>query len=190
AGRIDGIVSDSHPSKQMPEIVLNGANLGDVERGDVKGGGREEPGAQEAGPLTCLSNYFKKFAGDGTKSPPRVPLTEVLWSFIGTVCGIGCVAALHWNFAELNDASLVMIIGSFGATAVLVYGAPSVPLSQPRNVIGGHTVSAIVGVSVRMVISDMICQGGCYWASSALAVALAISAMQLTKTLHPPGGAT
>lgn len=48
-----------------------------------------------------------------------------------------------------GGGSLPLAIGSMGATAVLVYGLPDSPLSTPRNVIGGHMISALVGVVVR-----------------------------------------
>lgn len=77
-----------------------------------------------------------------------------------------------------------MIVGSFGASAVLIYGAIKSPLAQPRNLLGGHVFSAIVGVaSYKMFGGDM-------WLASAIAVATAIAIMHATKTLHPPGGAT
>ena len=66
----------------------------------------------------------------------------------------------------------------------MIYGAINSPLAQPRNLIGGHIVSAIIGVTVHKLIPNEI------WLSSALAVALSIVFMQITKTLHPPGGAT
>lgn len=75
-------------------------------------------------------------------------------------------------------------IGSFGASAVLAYGAPQAPFPQPRNIIGGHCISAIVGVSVYLLLGD----AGIF--ACPLAVSLAIVAMQLTGTVHPPGGAT
>ncbi len=37
-----------------------------------------------------------------------------------------------------NGMGLPLLIGSFGASAVLVFGAPSSPLARARNVIGGH----------------------------------------------------
>ncbi len=77
-----------------------------------------------------------------------------------------------------------MIIGSFGASAVLIYGAVRSPLAQPRNFIGGHVISAIIGVTCYKLFPSQL------WLSSSLAVATAIAAMHATKTLHPPGGAT
>ena len=116
------------------------------------------------------------------KSPPRVSFSEVFWSWVGSFLGIAAVASL--NFHELDGTDLVMIIGSFGASAVLIYGAIKSPLAQPRNLIGGHVFSALVGVLSYQCLHSHIC------AASAVAVATAIAVMHLTKTLHPPGGAT
>nr|WP_256604448.1 HPP family protein [Sphingobacterium multivorum] len=58
------------------------------------------------------------------------------------------------------------------------------PLAQPRNLIGGHVVSAIAGVTVAQLLPDII------WLTAPFAVALSIVCMQHTRTLHPPGGAT
>lgn len=80
--------------------------------------------------------------------------------------------------------NLPLLIGSFGATAVLLYGAPQSPLAQPRNVIGGHVVSALIGVVTFQML------GACGLLAPSLAVSTAIVAMRLTGTLHPPGGAT
>jgi CBS-domain-containing membrane protein len=77
-----------------------------------------------------------------------------------------------------------MIIGSFGASAVLIYGAISSPLAQPRNLIGGHVFSALTGVTCYKLFSSHL------WIASAISVATAIAIMQLTDTIHPPGGAT
>ena len=84
----------------------------------------------------------------------------------------------------LDKMENVFLIGSFGASSVLVYGAIQSPLAQPRNLVGGHMVSAIIGVTVYQLLPDII------WLTAPLAVALSIVMMQVTKTLHPPGGAT
>ena len=77
-----------------------------------------------------------------------------------------------------------MIIGSFGASAVLIYGAIRSPLAQPRNLIGGHMISAAIGVTTYKLLPAPL------WLTSAIAVATSIAIMHATKTLHPPGGAT
>lgn len=117
-----------------------------------------------------------------TTSPPRVSISEIIWSWTGSFLGIGAVAAIHFGF--LDETDLMMIIGSFGASAVLIYGAVKSPLAQPRNLVGGHLISAFIGVAFYNMFHDHL------WAASALAVATAIAAMHATRTLHPPGGAT
>lgn len=118
----------------------------------------------------------------GAKSPPGVAFTEVLWSWIGSAVGIALCGYLSVRYFEPVDSTLV--IGSFGASAVLVYGAIKSPLAQPRNLLGGHVLSALVGVACYKLF------GGTIWLASAFAVSTAIVVMLLTKTLHPPGGAT
>lgn len=105
-----------------------------------------------------------------------------LWTFIGAFLGIGAIGFIQSKqFTEYDN---IFLIGSFGATAVLIFGATNSPLAQPRNLIGGHLISAIIGVCIYKLIPDTL------WLSSALSVSLSIVAMQITKTMHPPGGAT
>jgi len=105
-----------------------------------------------------------------------------LWTFMGSFTGIALIGFLQSFYFELNDN--LFLIGSFGATSVLIYGAIHSPLAQPRNVIGGHLISAFIGVTIGKFLPDIT------WLSAALAVSLSIVFMQITKTLHPPGGAT
>ena len=95
--------------------------------------------------------------------------------------GIGIAALLSARFFEPRDA--LLILGSFGASAVLIYGVILSPLAQPRNLVGGHVLSAVIGVALFQISGDNFVSAG-------LAVALAIVAMTLTDTIHPPGGAT
>jgi CBS-domain-containing membrane protein len=125
--------------------------------------------------------YIAKMKGR-TQSPPRVNLTEIMWSWIGSFLGIAAVAVAHYKV--LDRQGLVMMIGSFGASAVLIYGAVRSPLAQPRNLMGGHVLSALVGVTAWRLF------GGHEWLAASLAVSVSIALMHLTKTLHPPGGAT
>ncbi len=84
----------------------------------------------------------------------------------------------------MDDDNLVLVLSSFGASAVLVYGAVNSTLAQPKNLIGGHLISAIVGViSYKIFASNL-------YLAAAIAVSTSIIIMQLTLTLHPPGGAT
>ncbi|MEE9521832.1 MAG: HPP family protein [candidate division NC10 bacterium] len=126
-------------------------------------------------------NYFRKMRAT-TISPPRVSLSEILWSWVGGFCGIGAVSFINFNLIEKTD--LLMVIGSFGASAVLIYGVIHSDLAQPRNLVGGHLVSALSGVTAYKMLHPYL------WLAAAVAVATAIAAMHVTRTAHPPGGAT
>ena len=128
-----------------------------------------------------LPEYFSKMKGT-TKSPPGVGFGELVWSWLGGFIGIGSCAILSARYFEPRD--LTLLIGSFGASAVLAYGAIKSPLAQPRNLVGGHIVSALSGVAAYHLFGDTL------WLAAAAGVSLAIVAMLATKTLHPPGGAT
>ena len=118
---------------------------------------------------------------------PHGMLGNAVWSFFGAFVGVGTLSLAQFGHPalELGGSEWTLLIGSFGATAALVYGAPASPLAQPRNVIGGHTLSAAVGVAAFSLL------GAEHPALAApLAAASATVAMQLTKTMHPPAAAT
>ena len=85
---------------------------------------------------------------------------------------------------ELLPRLQLLVTGSFGASAVLLYGAPKAPFSQPRNLVGGHLIAALVGVACYRHLPDILVL------QEAAAVASAIALMMATRTMHPPGGAT
>jgi CBS-domain-containing membrane protein len=128
-----------------------------------------------------IRDYLSKMKG-GAKSPPGVVWQEMLWALVGSAIGICLCAYLSAEYFEPKD--LTLVIGSLGASAILVYGAVRSPFSQPRNLIGGHIVSGLVGVACYQFF------GGTLWLAAGIAVAFAAIAMMATKTLHPPGGAT
>lgn len=107
-----------------------------------------------------------------------------LWTFVGAFLGIGIIGFIQSLYIdpEIN----IFLIGSFGASAVLIYGSPNSPLAQPRNLVLGHLLSAFIGVSIAKLIPDP----NLNWLACALAVSLSIIMMQMTKSMHPPGGAT
>ncbi|PST81919.1 HPP family protein [Pedobacter yulinensis] len=111
-----------------------------------------------------------------------IDFREHTWSFAGSFAAIGCIGLLNKLSVNLHD--YVFLIGSFGASSVLVYGAIQSPLAQPRNLVGGHVLSALIGVTVYKLFPDLT------WLAAPLAVSLSIVGMQMTRTMHPPGGAT
>lgn len=156
--------------------------------------------------LPPAESYFSKMRGS-THSPPGVNASEIFWSWLGAFLGIAAVAYLHFSI-DITTTDLEMLVASFGASAVLIYGAIKSPLAQPRNLIGGHVISAVIGVACYKLlgpgIASSLADAGHILGNigyillgtphmvvaSAVAVATAIAAMHATKTLHPPGGAT
>ncbi|GAB1409676.1 HPP family protein [Desulfovibrionales bacterium] len=126
-------------------------------------------------------DYFRKMRGT-TQSPPRVRSSEMLWSWIGAFLGMALIGLIQHIW--LDPQGQTLLLASFGATCVLIFGAARSPLAQPRNVLGGHVLSACVGVVTWYMLGSWL------WLAAAVAVATAIVLMHLTKTLHPPGGAT
>jgi CBS domain-containing membrane protein len=131
--------------------------------------------------MKVFIQYLKKMQGGGA-SHPRAPLHEIFWSAVGCFFGIaGIYLVGHWQ--ELHAEDSLFLVGSFGASAILIYGIPKSPFSQPRNLLGGHIFSALMGVTCALLIPAPML-------AAALAVSMAVVVMHLTRTLHPPGGAT
>lgn len=109
-----------------------------------------------------------------------VTLRERLLACLGVLIGITLTSLL--SGLVCGEAGLPLIIAPIGASAVLLFVVPASPLAQPWPIIGGNTLSALVGISVaHFVHTQMLAIG--------IAVALAILVMSLTRSLHPPGGA-
>ena len=129
-----------------------------------------------------MQKFFSKMKG-GKTCPPRAPVSEIICSTIGGFTGIAAIYVIgHLQGLQLEQN--LFLVGSFGASAVLLYGIPLSPFAQPRNLIVGHIVSAITGVSFYLLFPDNMLL------AASFAVGIAIGVMHLTRSLHPPGGAT
>ncbi|MGV1759758.1 HPP family protein [Rhizobium sp. A22-96] len=98
------------------------------------------------------------------------------------VSGFGGFLVIYILSQLSATLGVFLLVAPFGASCVLVFALPQSPLAQPKNVIGGHLISAFIGVAAFALL-------GAHPLSFALAVGLAIAAMQATETLHPPAGA-
>lgn len=107
-------------------------------------------------------------------------------SGIGAMLGILAVYwVTRWQFPHgfMENAGSLIMVTSMGASAVLLFAVPQGALSQPWAVVGGHLLSAFVGVSCQKLFPDQT------W-TPALAVGLAVGVMHYLRCIHPPGGAT
>jgi len=129
-------------------------------------------------PIVDGINKFRVYVKKLPRAPqPAIPSREVWLSLWGAFLGVGFTAllAVLWKCP--------MLLGPFGASAVLIFGAYKAPLAQPRNVLLGHFLAACIGVCVN----DFF--GVTFW-SIGLGVALALVLMVVTYSIHPPAGAT
>jgi CBS-domain-containing membrane protein len=120
-------------------------------------------------------NYFRKLKGQGESLPPKSSISEIVLAWFGGFIAIVIIGYLTKNYDNL------LVMGSFGASCVLLFGFPKSPFSQPRNVILGHFFSTFIGLVFLHIL------GNEYW-SMALALATAIAVMIATRTVHPPAG--
>ncbi|KAI9316111.1 HPP family-domain-containing protein [Dichotomocladium elegans] len=129
------------------------------------------------------------------KPKPIPPWRVHLWSFIGAFLGIAIVQILFTYSSYFHTYQNVPpLVGSLGATAVLIYGSIDSPLAQPRNVIIASLISSVVGVAISKMFLDINTPLTAYptvqWVAGATAVAFTLVLMQVIKSVHPPCGAT
>lgn len=102
---------------------------------------------------------------------------SVVGAFIATLC------ASFFSFSILQAENNSMVLASTGASAILIFGVPHSPVSQPWPLVGGHVISAFIGVSCYFLIANPI-------VAASAAIGIAMLAMHHTGSMHPPGGAT
>lgn len=117
-----------------------------------------------------------------TETMPR-PLADVMRRHVAPalISGLGGALAIWLLAALTRGLDSLLLIAPFGASCVLLFALPQSPLARPRNVIGGHFLSALVGLLVLNTVGTGVLACG-------LGVGLAIAVMQMTGTLHPPAG--
>ena len=97
------------------------------------------------------------------------------------------VAILVVSIVEFH-AEFSPLVASFGASAMILYGHSQMPAAQPKNVIGGQMLSALIGVGWQKIWNHV----GLHYPPllNAIAVFCTTFAMSITKCSHPPGVAT
>jgi CBS-domain-containing membrane protein len=124
---------------------------------------------------SAAARFFRKLKGQGETRPPRESMATMVLAALGCFIAIGTVLTLS------SALSVVLLLGSFGASCVLAFGFPDSPFAQPRNIVGGHFVSCLVGLGFVAVF------GAQPWVAAA-AVAAAITLMMWLDVVHPPAG--
>lgn len=128
-------------------------------------------------PFRCRSLPIRAFRFVPLLAGATLP--DRLLACLGALAGIALTAFVS---AQLPLDALPMLVAPIGASAVLLFAVPASPLAQPWPIVGGNTISALVGVAAAWAIPEPMLAAG-------VAVAGAILAMSLLRCLHPPGGA-
>ncbi|QIM15463.1 HPP family protein [Leucobacter insecticola] len=111
-----------------------------------------------------------------SKAPARPAFSTLLAATLTTVAALMALVGLGLLSGHL------LLIPPMAASMALIAGAPSLPLSQPRHVVGGQIVSAMIGVLIGLVDTSL-------WAA-AVAGGLALGAMLFMRISHSPAAAT
>ena len=122
-----------------------------------------------------LIRYLVKMRG-GERAPSRTNIADAVTGAFG---GIVCMFLL---VGLTNYTGTPWLMASMGGSCVLVFVVWNAPLSQPRNIIGGHMISAFIGLLFYYLFgSGML--------SITLSVFLTIFCMAIMGIIHPPAGA-
>ncbi|MDR2891842.1 MAG: HPP family protein [Deltaproteobacteria bacterium] len=132
------------------------------------------------GPVFRLRVYLRKMCGNSAHDSSPGPL-DTIWSCVGAFLGIFILTQLD---AILFTGDQLLLLGSFGASGLIIFSAPHSNFAQPRSVIGGQILSACAGAASYALIGDNL------MLAAPLSVSLAFAIMQASGTMHPPGGAT
>lgn len=105
--------------------------------------------------------------------------------FIISIMGafIATLIASFFSNTILQAEDMPLILASTGASAILIFSLPFSPVSQPWNLVGGHLVSAFVGVSCYLFVPNEL-------VASSLSIPFSMLLMHYLRCMHPPGGAT
>lgn len=122
-------------------------------------------------------NLIRRLLGPAVRRP-----SEVMRSAVGAGIAVAAVGLLSRLITRGSLEQGLLIAPPVVASAVVVFAVPASPLAQPRAVIGGNVLSALVGVSCGLLIPHAMAAGP-------VAAGLAIAAMLLFGCLHPPGAA-
>ncbi|KAI8959870.1 HPP family protein [Daldinia sp. FL1419] len=121
---------------------------------------------------------------------PLGNIAMIFWAFIGVFCSLTIIEAVGHAIPSFEEHGVPIIIGSFGAAAVLEFYAIESPLAQPRNAVLGQFFSSLIGVAIRKLFALGPMSNGVTWVAGSLSCSCAVAFMALTGTVHPPAGAT
>lgn len=110
-----------------------------------------------------------------------IPLTERLKVAMAAFIALFIVTYTSLQLADA--ASTIVLLASMGASSVLLFGLPNSPLARPWSFVGGHLISATVGLICSHLFTDLALM-------AAVTIGCVLFVMYIFECMHPPGGAT
>ncbi|KAJ2664361.1 hypothetical protein IWW48_000879 [Coemansia sp. RSA 1200] len=141
---------------------------------------------------SSVKDYVARMRGAqhyrGETQPPPPMLIWAVYSGFTSFAAILVLGVISKYGKTIKDHHLPFAIAPIGASAVLVFGVPSSPLAQPRNVVVGHMIAALTGTFLHEIFKHT--GESLWWLPGSLSVGISIGLMGLTNCYHPPAGAT
>ncbi|KAE8153526.1 HPP family-domain-containing protein [Aspergillus avenaceus] len=143
-------------------------------------------------PWRWLPRPISHFLGYRGDKPPKVlgNLVIAFWSLLGVFCGVLVVAEVSMHVPAFQHHNAPIIVASFGAAAVLEFSAVESPFAQPRNAVLSQVMASAIGIGIGKLFALNAHAHSLPQIGGALACAITTAVMVLTKTVHPPAGAT
>ncbi|CBF86388.1 hypothetical protein AN2209.2 [Aspergillus nidulans FGSC A4] len=143
-------------------------------------------------PWHLLPRPVSHFLGYRGNKPQKAlgNLVIAFWSLIGVFCGVLLISEVSLRVPAFQNHHAPIIVGSFGAAAVLEFSAIESPFAQPRNALFSQVIASVIGIGISKLFALNPSAQSKPEIAGSLACAITTMAMVLTNTVHPPAGAT
>jgi len=112
---------------------------------------------------------------------------QPLLAGIGAGVTIGILAYVTFQSVLSGTVYGLWLTASFGSTAVVVFGYPENEFAQPKNVLLGHLLCALVGI-IFITLFEIAQDRSIFFAAIGLAVGISVMLMMVFNITHPPAG--
>ncbi|KAI9369689.1 HPP family-domain-containing protein [Aspergillus egyptiacus] len=139
-----------------------------------------------------LPHPISRFLGYRGDKPPKAlgNLVIAFWALIGVFAGVLLISEVSLHIPSFRSHHAPIIVGSFGAAAVLEFCAIESPFAQPRNAFFSQLLASVIGVAIAKLFALNPSANSKPEIAGSLSCAITTVVMLLTNTVHPPAGAT
>jgi len=106
---------------------------------------------------------------------------------IGAGVSIAILAYITFQSILSGTNYGLWLAASFGSSVVVVFGYPDNEFSQPKNVLFGHLLCALMGI-IFVTLFKITQDRTIFFLTIGLAVGLSVMLMMALKITHPPAG--